>query len=116
MSDKPDPVVEGAMLNNETGVIAWEELARHFARGVVIAVDTSLDLVDAAQAVLKDDATRVGQWQNDGKLRRASDDDARRWHAENSEFWAIVIAPWVIVQEKDKSTEEGSTVDDKSLH
>lgn len=116
MTKKPDPAVESAMLNNETGVIAWEELARHFARGVVITIDASLDLVDAAQAVLSDDAARVGQWQNEGKLRRASDDDARQWNAQNSEFWAIVIAPWVIVQEKDKSAEAEGSADNKQLH
>lgn len=100
MTQTPDPALESAMLNQETGVIAWEELARHFARGVVIRVEAGVDLVAVAQAVRNDDATRVGAWQESGQLRRASDDDARRWHAESTEFWAIVIAPWVIVQEK----------------
>ncbi|MGB0867714.1 MAG: DUF2288 family protein, partial [Granulosicoccaceae bacterium] len=77
MTQSPDPSLENAMLNQETGVIAWEELARHFARGVVIRLDASLDLVEAAQAVLNDDAERVGYWQRSGQLRRASDDDAR---------------------------------------
>jgi hypothetical protein len=33
------------LLNVQTGKIAWRELARHFARGVVICVGPGQDLV-----------------------------------------------------------------------
>lgn len=116
MSEKPDSSIENAMLNHETGRIAWEELARHFARGVVIRIDRGLDLVVVAQAILNDDAAQVGQWQSTGALGRASDDDARRWNAENSEFWAVVIAPWVIVQEIDASVQPREVSENTQLH
>jgi len=116
MTDKPDKKLESAMLNNETGVIAWEELAKHFARGVVIRIAAELDLVEAGQAVLNDNAAVVEKWQAADQLRRASDSDARRWNEENTEFWAMVIAPWVIVQEIDASKARNSLTDDKKLH
>ena len=109
MTDEPDKELQSAKLNIETGVIAWEELARHFARGVVICVSADLDLVSVGQALFSDDAARVDAWRQVGQLNRASDDDARRWHAQSSEFWALVVAPWVLVQEIDKSDDAKSS-------
>ncbi len=40
------------ILNGQTGQLAWPELERHFARGVVIKVDSDLDLVKVASAVV----------------------------------------------------------------
>lgn len=115
MTDKVDKEVESAKLNIDTGVMAWEELARHFARGVVVCINAELDLVTVGQAMLNDNATLIEQWREKGQFRRASDDDARRWHRESSEFWALVIAPWVIVQEKDKSADTAAT-ENAQLH
>lgn len=105
MTQKNDGALSSAKLNTETGIMTWEELARHFARGVVICIDGDMDLVTVGQAILNDDAATVAQWQGDGLLRRASDDDARRWHAESTEFWALVVAPWLVVQEREKSVD-----------
>lgn len=88
-----------AKLNAETGRLAWTELQRHFARGVVIRVAAELDLVDVAVAVTQDDRTRVAGWLACGAMARAESDDARIWHERGSTFWAVVAAPWVLVQE-----------------
>ena len=87
-------------LNQETGVIVWSELVRHFARGVVIHVSAELDLIDAATCLIEDNATLLAQWTEQDKIRRASDDDARDWTQREPEFWCVVTAPWVLVQEK----------------
>ena len=42
-----------AKLNAETGKLAWKELERHFARGVVVKVAGDLDLVEVALAVAR---------------------------------------------------------------
>lgn len=86
-------------LNRETGLIEWSDLARHFARGVVIRVETSVDLVDAAACLARDDTAQLTTWLASGELRRASDDDARDWNARSPRFWCVVTAPWVLVQE-----------------
>lgn len=91
-------------LNQETGVIAWSELVRHFARGVVIRVACDLDLIDAATCLIEDDADLLKQWADNGSVRRASDDDARDWTAREPDFWCVVTAPWVLVQEKTGAT------------
>ncbi|ASJ75097.1 DUF2288 domain-containing protein [Granulosicoccus antarcticus] len=87
-------------LNGETAIIAWSELVRHFARGVVIHVSVELDLVETAECLTRDDVEMLKKWLDSGVLRRASDDDARDWTAREPEFWCVVTAPWVLVQEK----------------
>jgi hypothetical protein len=88
-----------AKLNAETGKLTWLELERHFARGVVIKVAGDLDLVEVALAVARNDKAAVEGWLALGRMARASSEDAQTWHAEQRQFWAVVAAPWVLVQE-----------------
>lgn len=86
-------------INLETGKLGWDELARHFAGGVVVVVSPALDLVDVAVKFCADDKAQFEAWTRDGLVHRARDEDARRWHANNTVFWSAVVAPWVLVQE-----------------
>lgn len=87
-------------LNSETGVLSWAELATHFARGVVLRVSASVDLIEAAEKVIRDDKSAIEPLMNSGELRRATDDDARDWVKREPQFWCVVSAPWVLAQEK----------------
>lgn len=87
------------LLNAQTGRISWTELARYFARGLVVCVRPGEDLVAVAEMLIADDAEKVGKLYEDGLLHRALDEDAMRWQEEHTEFWAVVVAPWVLVQE-----------------
>ena len=87
-------------LNSETGVLSWEELMPHFARGVVLRVSSNVDLIDVAEKVIRDDKVAVEPLMKNGDLRRATDDDARGWVKREPEFWCVVSAPWVLAQEK----------------
>ncbi len=86
-------------LNSETAKLGWPELQRHFARGVVVVAASGMDLVEVATRMSMDDGETVGQWLADEQIRRASEDDARRWIDNDAIFWAVVVAPWVVVQE-----------------
>lgn len=88
-----------ARLNAETGRIAWPELAPHFARGVVVKVAAGLDLVEVAAVFAEDDRVRVAAWMDAGEVARATDSNAEDWSQRAPEFWAVVVAPWVLVQE-----------------
>jgi hypothetical protein len=88
-----------AKLNAETGKLTWRELERHFARGVVIKVAGDLDLVEVALAMSHDDKSVVESWLTQGRIARAATEDAIAWHAQQSQFWAVVAAPWVLIQE-----------------
>ena len=86
-------------LELESGTIRWGELVRHFARGVVLRLDGTLDLVEVAASLASDDVGALKARLDDGSVRRASDDDARDWVAREPEFRCVVVAPWVLVQE-----------------
>ena len=90
-------------LNAETGKIEWAELERHFARGSVVKVDAALDLVEVAACMARDDAEAIRVWMSDGTVARATVTDARNWGERRPLFWAVVAAPWVLVQEIEHS-------------
>lgn len=86
-------------INLETAQIEWSELQREFARGVVVVVGKDLNLVDVALVLNKDDATQFEAWAKEEKIHRALDHDAEKWHQQQTSFWSVVVAPWVLVQE-----------------
>ena len=57
-----------AKLLGETAPIRWQELQPFFARGALLWVEGSQDLVAVAQAVAENDQARVAQWMNQGLL------------------------------------------------
>jgi hypothetical protein len=86
-------------LAGESGVISWPELQRHFARGVVLVAELPLDFLDVAMALAGDDVKITSEWMRSGRLHKATDDCARRWDENQARFRAVVVAPWVLVQE-----------------
>ncbi|WP_296751235.1 DUF2288 domain-containing protein [Thiobacillus sp.] len=94
-----------AKLNLETAQLAWSELERHFARGDVIKVAVGVDLVDAALHIAENNTASVEAWLAEGRIARAGIADAEDWHARQPMFWAVVVAPWVLVQEVIKQIE-----------
>ncbi|CAI8801604.1 DUF2288 domain-containing protein [Methylocaldum szegediense] len=88
-------------LAEETGQITWQELERHFARGALIVIGPELNLVETAARIAEDDAVSVQGWIQRGQVVRATDEHARRWVHSRSRLWAVVVAPWVLVQESE---------------
>lgn len=91
--------LERARIVTETARIPWRELQRFFAGGKVFWIAADLDLVDVACAVQQDDLVQVQGLTEDGKLAAVSDEQAKRWVAGDALLWAVVIKPWVLVQE-----------------
>ncbi len=99
MTEKLDSRELRKKLNSETAKLPWAELQRYFASGLVIKVVVGNDLVDVAAAMAQDDAETIAAGMNAGTTVRASAEDARYWEQENRLLWAVVVAPWVLVQE-----------------
>jgi hypothetical protein len=95
------------LLNAQAGKLTWAELARHFARGMVICIDQDEDLIEVAGNLVSDSRETVQELQGKGLLKRADDNDAIRWQQEDSVFWAVVVAPWVLVQEVPTPVNQG---------
>ena len=88
-------------LLSETARIAWKELQRFFAQGVVLNVDPELDLVEVACYVAEDDAQKLSELVKDELVVHPSNVQARNWYQQDAQLWSVVVAPYVLVQEKE---------------
>ena len=89
-----------AKLLGETAAITWEELQPFFARGALLQVAGDADLVEVALAVAEDDQTKVAAWLHGGQLSKMQPEQAQDWLERDPDLWAVVVAPWVLVQER----------------
>jgi hypothetical protein len=87
-------------VNRETARLPWTELLKHFAAGNVVWVANSLDLVDVAVRISHDDKANISQWMNSGLLAKVSDTQAAQWLETNAELWAVVVSPFILVQQE----------------
>jgi len=95
-----EPEVLKAKITAETARIQWTELAKFYAAGQLLRVSAELDLIDVAFALATDQKALFADWLAGGLVHRVSDDEAMYWHEQQRELWAVVISPWILVQDK----------------
>jgi hypothetical protein len=100
IDDEHDPELVKAKIISETARISWLELQKFYAAGSVITVSPTLDLVDVAFAFSCDDKNQVASWLADGRAGRTTEQQAQQWFTNETALWAVVISPWVLVQDK----------------
>ncbi|MDB4076995.1 DUF2288 domain-containing protein [Porticoccaceae bacterium] len=88
-----------ARLNSETAKISWLELQKHYASGNVLGVAAGADLIQVAIALNEDNATQVQSWLSDKSVFEVTDEQAMEWFESQTILWALVIPPFVLVQE-----------------
>lgn len=88
----------GAELVRQTALIRWSELAHQHAAGNILGVAVHLDLIDIGRAMQADRSDLLATWLADGSVYRIDDLRAIEWQRENTQFWALVIAPFVVIQ------------------
>jgi hypothetical protein len=87
-----------AEFHSQTARIHWHDLQPHYARGAVVTVEEGMDLVEVAIQLRRDNKAQFEAWIAGGQVAGVSDDQARAWYDSNPELWAVVVAPWVLVQ------------------
>ena len=95
-----EPSTLYAKLLGETSTIEWQALQPFFAKGDLLWVDPALDLIEAAQAVTQDDAEKVAGWMASGVLGKMTEAQALDVLERDPQLWAVVVSPWVMVQER----------------
>lgn len=98
MSNEPQEILR-AKVNMETSRIEWKELQRFFASGAAVKVSAKLDLVEVAMQMHEDNKNQFEDWLASGMLGKVRDEQAAAWLASDAEVWAVVVSPWVLVQE-----------------
>ena len=97
-TDKRSNSPQTIPLSMETAKIEWAELQRFFAAGNVYQLRAGLDLPALAEKFKRDDAEYIKQLLSKRDLKSVSDDQARLWINQKAIVWAVVIAPFVLVQ------------------
>ncbi|WP_372875563.1 DUF2288 domain-containing protein [Pseudomonas sp.] len=98
MTEQPSTLY--TKLLGETAAITWQELQPFFARGALLMVGGTQDLIAVAQAVAENDQGQVSAWLTSDQLKKIDDDGAADLLARDPPLWAVVVAPWVLVQER----------------
>lgn len=93
-------------VNRETARLPWTELLKHFAAGNVVWVANSLDLVDVAVRISHDDKANISQWMNAGLVAKVSDQQAQSWLEADAELWAVVVSPFILVQQEKPTAQQ----------
>lgn len=87
--------------HGQTAQIPWQDLQTHYARGSVISVSPELDLVEVAVQLGLDNTIAFQGWIDAGAVSPVSEGQALSWFDSGAVLWAVVAAPWVLVQERD---------------
>jgi hypothetical protein len=95
-----EPSTLYAKLLGETASITWKELEPFFARGALLWVDPGLDLIAAAEAVATDEGEKVAAWLATDKVAKLSETRALDLFERDPELWAVVVSPWILIQER----------------
>lgn len=98
--DAEDPALIRAKIISETAQISWLELQKFYAAGSVITVQPEVDLIDVAFSLNQDDKGQVANWLANGSISRTSKEQAQQWFEQATVLWAVVISPWILVQDK----------------
>ncbi|MGR8947816.1 MAG: DUF2288 domain-containing protein [Gammaproteobacteria bacterium] len=94
----PPEKVERYKINAETGRLPWKALEKYFANGSLILVAPQLDLVDVAYEFSTNNVAKTKLWLEEGSVAKVTDTQAVTHHEANSEFWVVVVRPWVLAQ------------------
>jgi hypothetical protein len=89
-----------AKLNLETSSICWRDLQTYYARGHVVRVSPELDLLDVALELTADNKSQFEQWMTADQVGDVPPPLAQAWYDRDVELWAVVVAPWVLVQDR----------------
>ena len=85
--------------HSQTARIRWHELQTYYAGGSVVKVADELNLVEVAVQLGLDNSAQFQQWISSGSVMAVTDEQAMAWYEANQALWAVVAAPWVLVQQ-----------------
>ncbi len=95
-----EPSTLYAKLLGETASITWKELQPFFAKGALLWVEPSQDLIAVAEAFAENAEAKVADWLNSGEVSKVSESTALDLLERDPKLWAVVVAPWVLIQER----------------
>lgn len=99
-SDLADPESLRQKLNQDTARIRWSSLNQYDQIDAIIQVDAKLDLIEVACEFASDNSIQVKGWLEQSLVTKVSEETAKLWQTQDPELWAVVVSPWILVQDK----------------
>lgn len=98
MTDQPSTLY--AKLLGETAIIEWKALERFWAKGDLIWVDPSLDLIEVASAMAENRSETFEKWRSNGTVVPVTAEHALDLSSTVAPIWAVVVSPFIVIQKK----------------
>lgn len=76
----------------------WRDLSAHALRDTVFLVGSTVEILDAGEALAANDTDKVRQWIADGSLSRPSREQLDTWQPGKI-FACLIVQPFVLIQE-----------------
>lgn len=78
----------------------WEWLIPHAQRDAIVMVTPGLDLVEVGVALASDDVPSVQHWISEQLIYKPTSDQLANWgHDRTHRFNALIVQPYVLVQD-----------------
>jgi hypothetical protein len=99
----PEPDVR-ARIESTLDEATWEILALPAVDGRVVMVQTPLGLIEVGIALANDSTQKISHWLSEGLIYKPENDEiSRRSKLESQKYMAVIVDPFVLVQENDTS-------------
>ncbi len=95
-----EPSTLYAKILGETAIIPWHQLQPFFAKGALLWVDPTLDLIAVGEALAQDDAKTLSAWMEAGQVAKVSETRALDFFERQAQLWAVVVSPWILIQDR----------------
>ena len=99
MSEAEQSILE--KIHSETALMHWKDLQRFFAQGNVLCVQAPLNLVKTAVSFAENETATLAPHIESETIAQPTNEQARAWYDADAELWAVVVAPYVLVQQQD---------------
>jgi hypothetical protein len=79
----------------------WELLKPHVERDVLVIVVPELDLLEVGEAIAADNVNFVQRWISEQQMTKPSAEQIAEWNQNIAKkFNALIVSPYVLIQEK----------------
>lgn len=92
-----------ANLAESVDLARWDWLQPHARRDAIVVVAGEANLLDVGAAMAADRVDAVRAWIEDGTIHKPTSDQIAAWDGEpDKSFNALIVAPFVLVEETDE--------------
>lgn len=86
-------------LNMETAKLHWKDLQLFFAKGNLLRVEPSEDLLTVAEYIASNNQTQIEQLIAESKIAFATPEWVKNNCKTDTLLWTVVVAPYVLCQQ-----------------